>query len=124
VDVEEFTLLFKSAREFFFAPIVEYGPLGRWKEVAGRGQELQDVFWYIKQAIDAYFGNRAFQITVQAGCLSGEKRVSEEQATAPVELLDPAELVEPLNTSDVELVEVDDIELDAFKEDEPPPEDH
>jgi ubiquinone/menaquinone biosynthesis C-methylase UbiE len=73
VDVEEFSLLFRSSREFFFAPVIEYGPLSEWKALAGKGQELQDVFWYIKQAIDAYFGDRAFQITVKAGCLRGKK---------------------------------------------------
>ena len=29
VEIEEFTLLFKSSREFFFAPVIEYGPLAR-----------------------------------------------------------------------------------------------
>jgi ubiquinone/menaquinone biosynthesis C-methylase UbiE len=142
VDVEEFSLLFRSAREFFFAPVVEYGPLSRWKEIAGRGQELQDVFWYIKQAIDAYFGTRAFEITVVAGCLSGKKQLAEENETARVGLIDPEELnaigaaspsaswssappnedVVDINTGDVELVE-DDVELDAFKDDEEPPPD-
>src|SRR5262245_43257943 len=37
LEYEEFSLLFKSAREFFFAPVIEYGPLGHWKEVAGGG---------------------------------------------------------------------------------------
>ena len=91
VEVEEFTLLFKSSREFFFAPVIEYGPLAAWKEIAGTGQELQDAFWYIKEAIDAYFGERAFQITVKAGCLIGTKRAhdaEEEQNTGRVELYD------------------------------------
>ena len=44
-----------------------------WKMVAGEGQELQDVFWYIKEAIDAYFENRAFSVTVRAGCIIGKK---------------------------------------------------
>jgi ubiquinone/menaquinone biosynthesis C-methylase UbiE len=73
IEVEEFTLLFKSSREFFFAPVIEYGPLSEWKEIAGAGQEMQDVFWYIKEAIDAYFDGRPFQITVKAGCLIGRK---------------------------------------------------
>ena len=34
---------------------------------------MQDVFWYIKEAIDAYFGGRPFQVTVKAGCLIGRK---------------------------------------------------
>src|SRR5262249_43515969 len=73
IEIEEFTLLFKSSREFFFAPVIEYGPLSEWKEIAGAGQEMQDVFWYIKEAIDAYFDGRPFQVTVKAGCLIGRK---------------------------------------------------
>jgi ubiquinone/menaquinone biosynthesis C-methylase UbiE len=73
IEAEEFTLLFKSSREFFFAPVIEYGPLSEWKEIAGSGQEMQDVFWYIKEAIDAYFDGRPFQVTVKAGCLIGRK---------------------------------------------------
>ena len=73
VEIEEFTLLFKSSREFFFAPVIEYGPLAEWKDIAGNGQEMQDVFWYIKEAIDAYFDGRPFQVTVKAGCIIGKK---------------------------------------------------
>lgn len=74
VDIDEFELVFKSSREFFFAPVIEYGPLPEWKEIAGTGQELQDIFWHIKEAIDAYFAERAFAVTVRAGCLVGRKR--------------------------------------------------
>ncbi|MGE0399100.1 MAG: class I SAM-dependent methyltransferase [Kofleriaceae bacterium] len=73
LEIEEFSLLFKSSREFFFAPVIEYGPLADWKEIAGGGQEMQDVFWYIKEAIDAYFDGRPFQVTVKAGCIIGTK---------------------------------------------------
>lgn len=74
VDVEEFTLLFRSSREFFFAPVIEYGPLAEWKAIAGTGREMQDVFWYIKEGIDAYFDGRAFEVTIRAGCLRGRRR--------------------------------------------------
>jgi ubiquinone/menaquinone biosynthesis C-methylase UbiE len=74
IEIEEFTLLFKSSREFFFAPVIEYGPLSEWKDIAGSGQEMQDVFWYIKEAIDAYFDGRPFQVTVKAGCIVGRKQ--------------------------------------------------
>ncbi|MBL0217917.1 MAG: methyltransferase domain-containing protein [Myxococcales bacterium] len=81
LEYEEFSLLFKSSREFFFAPVIEYGPLAEWKEIAGGGQEMQDVFWYIKEAIDAYFDGRPFQVTVKAGCLIGRKQ---DAASMPV----------------------------------------
>lgn len=80
VDVEEFTLLFRSSREFFFAPVIEFGPLAGWKSIAGSGQEMQDVFWYIKEGIDAYFDGRAFEVTIRAGCLRGTKA---DQETDP-----------------------------------------
>ena len=58
-ECETFTLLFKSSREFFFAPLIEYGPLAEWKEIAGKGQQMQDVFWHVKAAIDAYLRGAA-----------------------------------------------------------------
>src|SRR5258706_9156029 len=82
IEIEEFTLLFKSSREFFFAPVIEYGPLAEWKDIAGAGQEMQDVFWYIKEAIDAYFDGRPYQVTVKAGCLMGRKH--EPRTTQPM----------------------------------------
>jgi len=72
-EFESFTLLFKSSREFFFAPMIEYGPLSSWKNIAGKGQQMQDVFWQTKAAIDAYFQGSAFSVTVFAGCLRGRK---------------------------------------------------
>ncbi|MGN6105540.1 MAG: class I SAM-dependent methyltransferase [Kofleriaceae bacterium] len=88
LEYEEFSLLFKSSREFFFAPVIEYGPLAEWKEIAGGGQEMQDVFWYIKEAIDAYFDGRPFHVTVKAGCLIGTKH--EPRASIDVPAFDDA----------------------------------
>jgi hypothetical protein len=42
---------------------------------------MQDIFWYIKEAIDAYFEGRAFAATVVAGCLIGRKALSPEEET-------------------------------------------
>ena len=96
IEVDEFSLLFRSAREFFFAPVIEYGPLADWKVVAGGGQDTQDVFWYIKEAIDAYFGDRPFQLTVKAGLVVGRKpprpldadALTADSITTPVPLVD------------------------------------
>ena len=46
ITVDRWEILFKSAREFFFAPLIELGPLSRWKQLAGRGDEMQDVFFF------------------------------------------------------------------------------
>ncbi|HEY6477260.1 MAG TPA: methyltransferase domain-containing protein, partial [Polyangia bacterium] len=52
VDTARWEILFRSAREFFFAPLVELGPLAHWKQLSGRGDQMQDVFFFTKEAID------------------------------------------------------------------------
>ena len=99
IEAEEFTLLFKSSREFFFAPVIEYGPLSEWKDIAGSGQEMQDVFWYIKEAIDAYFRDRAFALTVVAGCLRGTRLPAAAQPQAPA----PVVRVQPKSGEEIEV---------------------
>ncbi len=135
VVIDEFELLFKSSREFFFAPVIEFGPLNEWKEVAGEGQELQDVFWYIKEAIDAYFENRAFAVTVRAGCIIG-KKTDKVLVAIPMDQTEPEQLPPPpsaiadgtVSVADIEAAGVEvitdeddaraqtnaDVELDAF----------
>jgi SAM-dependent methyltransferase len=74
VETTRWELLFKSAREFFYAPIVELGPLPRWKRIAGgRGDEMQDVFFFVKEAIEAYFSGTVFPVSMVVGCLSGRR---------------------------------------------------
>lgn len=113
VEIDEFTMLFRSSREFFFAPVIEYGPLPDWKKVAGRGQEMQDIFWYIKEAIDTYFEGRAFEVTVRAGLLRGAVPPEREESVSDVELVETgeiaaAEMIRPVLKID------DDVALDAF----------
>jgi len=117
VEFDEFTMLFKSSREFFFAPVIEFGPISDWKRIAGKGQEMQDIFWYIKEAIDAYYSGRAFEVTVRAGLIKGRvpletpKRADTEEISVD-ELIrqDSSESVRPSLKID------DDAELDAFIE--------
>jgi len=110
IEIEEFSLLFRSAREFFFAPVIEYGPLTDWKRVAGTGQDLQEVFWDIKEAIDAYFGTRAFQVTVRAGLVIGKKPLILALGSAPDYALDPDDL--PVESVTRPLRRVDDLDDD------------
>jgi SAM-dependent methyltransferase len=73
VEVARWEMLFKSAREFFFAPLVELGPLPRWKQLTGRGDEMQDIFFFTKEAIDTYFKGRVFAVSVVGAAASGRK---------------------------------------------------
>ncbi len=117
VEFDEFTMLFKSSREFFFAPVIEFGPISDWKRIAGKGQEMQDIFWYIKEAIDAYYSGRAFEVTVRAGLIKGRVPL-EAPKRADTEELSVDELINQESSDALRPVLKidDDAELDAFIE--------
>jgi SAM-dependent methyltransferase len=73
VKVARWEFLFASSREFFYAPLIEQGPLPRWKAIAGRGERMHAVFLTLKQSIDRYFAGRPFAVSVLAGCVHGHK---------------------------------------------------
>ena len=73
VEIERWEILFKSSREFLFAPLVDLGPLSHWKRVAGGGDDMQDAFFFTKEAIDTYFKGRPFAITVVGAVAWGSK---------------------------------------------------
>jgi ubiquinone/menaquinone biosynthesis C-methylase UbiE len=74
LEVERWEILFKTAREFFFSPLVELGPLSGWKRLAGAGDDMQDAFYYTKEAIDHYYKGRPFAVTVVGAAVWGHKR--------------------------------------------------
>jgi ubiquinone/menaquinone biosynthesis C-methylase UbiE len=73
LTIQRWEILFRSAREFFFAPLVELGPLSRWKRIAGRGEDMQDVFFFTKEAIDTYFQGGSFPVTIVGAVVKGRK---------------------------------------------------
>lgn len=73
VETTHWELVFRTAREFFYAPVIEFGPLARWKTIAGKGPEMQDIFLAVKEGIDTYFSGRAFAVSVVAGVFSATK---------------------------------------------------
>ncbi len=73
LEQERFSLLFRSGREFLFAPVVELGPLRAWKAIIGRHQAPQELFWQLKESIDAYFLDAVFSVSVVAGVLHVRK---------------------------------------------------
>jgi ubiquinone/menaquinone biosynthesis C-methylase UbiE len=75
VSIERWEILFRSAREFFYAPVVELGPLSRWKRIAGRGEDMQDVFFFTKEAIDTYFKGASFAVTIVGAAIKGWKPI-------------------------------------------------
>ena len=76
VETTHWELVFRTAREFFYAPVIEFGPLARWKTIAGKGPEIQDIFLAVKEGIDTYFGGSAFAVSIVAGLFMGTKPLS------------------------------------------------
>ncbi len=74
VDVERWEILFKSSREFLFAPLIDLGPLPHWKRIAGGGDDMQDAFFFTKEAIDHYFKGRPFAVAVVGAAAWGTKQ--------------------------------------------------
>lgn len=79
VEVRRFSLLFRSSREFFFAPVIEHGFLRRWKDLFPDKTATQKAFLWAKRAIDTYHGAGPFNLTVQAGLLTGTKPATPTQ---------------------------------------------
>jgi len=73
ITTARWEILFRSAREFFFAPLIELGPLPQWKRLSGRGDQMQDVFFFTKEAIDTYFKDRVFAVTIVGAAVTGRK---------------------------------------------------
>jgi SAM-dependent methyltransferase len=69
VEHERFELLFRSGREFLFAPVIEHGPLRLWKAIIGRAEKPQALFWRFKEAIDTYYEGHVLAATVVAGLI-------------------------------------------------------
>jgi ubiquinone/menaquinone biosynthesis C-methylase UbiE len=73
LETTRWELLFKSGREFFYAPVIETGPLPIWRAIAAESGDMLSVFIMLKDAIDTYFRGRAFAVSVVAGCISGKR---------------------------------------------------
>ncbi len=77
VDVElettRWELLFRSGREFFYAPLIETGPLPVWRAIAAMGGDVLDIFVRVKDAIDTDYARRPFAVSVIAGRVVGYK---------------------------------------------------
>ena len=74
VGIARWEILFRSAREFFFAPLVAQGPLPAWKRLSGAGNDMQDVFFFTKEAIDTYFKGRPFVVTIVGAAVTGRRK--------------------------------------------------
>jgi SAM-dependent methyltransferase len=73
VELERWELLFRSPRELLYAPVLEHGPLPRWKELVGKGAERQETFIALAETLDTYFAGRPLSVSVVAASVAGRK---------------------------------------------------
>lgn len=73
IERGSFTILFRSGREFFYSPFIEFGPLSAWRAIAGEGPQVPETFNALKGTIDTYFDRHPFEITVQTAVVVGKK---------------------------------------------------
>ncbi|MGM0597680.1 MAG: hypothetical protein ACQES9_11645, partial [Myxococcota bacterium] len=64
--------------EFFFAPVIEYGPLGEWKGIISDPNEMKELFMDIKKSIDTLFNGLIFSVSIEAACFMGTRPEEEE----------------------------------------------
>src|SRR5690606_20739177 len=69
VEHERVERLFRSGREFLFAPVIEHGPLRLWKAIIGRAEKPQALCWRFKEAIDTYYAGHVLAVSVVAGLI-------------------------------------------------------
>jgi SAM-dependent methyltransferase len=74
VDVESRSLVlaFKSGRDFFEDPVVRLLLLPEYRLNLG-GANLDAAWGYVRDAIDRYWSDSAFELSVQVGCVSGRR---------------------------------------------------
>lgn len=69
IEQERSALVFASGREFLFSPVIEHGPLRLWKAILGAHDKPQELFWKLKETIDAYYSDSVLSVSVVLGML-------------------------------------------------------
>jgi SAM-dependent methyltransferase len=74
VDVESRTMVltYKGGRDFFEDPVTRLLLLPELRLSMNMG-DLEEAFEYVSDAIDRYWSDSAFELTVQVGCASGRR---------------------------------------------------
>jgi SAM-dependent methyltransferase len=73
VQVRPATLKFQSGRDFFEDPVTRLMLLPEFR-INLALEEIEAPFSYVRDAIDKYWSDGAFELTVNVGCVSGRRR--------------------------------------------------
>jgi SAM-dependent methyltransferase len=72
VSLRPATFAFRSGRDFFEDPIARLVVLPDWRANLGL-EDPEKAFIYVREAIDKYWSDGAFELTVNVGCATGRR---------------------------------------------------
>jgi SAM-dependent methyltransferase len=73
VSLRPTTLRFQGGRDFFEDPIARLAILPELRSALNLGDAAEKAFAYVREAIDKYWSDRAFELTVNVGCATGRR---------------------------------------------------
>jgi SAM-dependent methyltransferase len=74
VSVRPSTLKFQGGRDFFEDPVARLAILPEVRSTLDLEDAAEASLAYVREAIDKYWGGRAFELTVNVGCATGRRR--------------------------------------------------
>jgi SAM-dependent methyltransferase len=74
VDVQPRTLRFDGGRGFFEDPVTRLMLLPEFRVNLAMGDEVDKPFAYVREAIDKYWSDATFELTVNVGVVSGRRK--------------------------------------------------
>ncbi len=74
VDLRTRTLRFESGRGFFEDPVTRIMLLPEFRVNLGMGEGVEKHFSYVRDAIDKYWSDGTFELTVNVGVVSGRRK--------------------------------------------------
>lgn len=73
IEFSRFQILFRSGREFLYAPIIQQGPLELWRALLQKTASPQEIFKRLRETIDIYYRGHVLATTVVVGTLHIQK---------------------------------------------------
>ena len=95
IETTRWQLLFRSGREFFYAPVIETGPLPAWRAIAAEQGDMLEIFVALKEAIDIYFAGQAFAVSVVGAVAHGRKPAAAASVAGTTSSAGPADSPSP-----------------------------
>lgn len=82
--IERYEILFANARDFFAAPLVQFGPLALWRALVRNHPNPGAVLWGIKEALDAHYEGHVLALPIVAAVATLRKPAPNQDERKPL----------------------------------------